>query len=88
MLRVRDLFFNLHIAEFVGVKDLAAFQAFDILHVFLAGDDTDSGVFAGDRHLGFLTVLRRRPLRQIVSSLGPLSKWDLIKIFQDQPLDR
>ena len=49
-----DGFFDLHIAEFVRVENLSTFHAFDILHVFLTGDDTDSRVFAGDRHLGFV----------------------------------
>jgi len=56
---VRDggLLFNLHVAELVGVEHFSAFQAFDILHVFLAGDDSDSWVFAGDRHFfGLRTV--------------------------------
>jgi len=50
-LRVRDLLFNFHVVEFVGVKHFATFHTFDVLHVFLTGDYTDSRVFAGDRHL-------------------------------------
>src|ERR1700733_3698462 len=56
VLRVRDLFFNFHVAEFVRVENLAAFHAFNILDVFLAGDDTDSRGFAGARHLRLVTV--------------------------------
>ena len=53
---VRDVFcfggfLNLHVAELIGVENLAAFHAFNILDVFLAGDDTDFGVFAGGVHL-------------------------------------
>jgi len=76
---VANLLFNLHIAEFVGVEDFAAFHAFDVLRIFSAGDDTDSRVLAGTRHFGFLTVSRRGPLRPIVSSLGSLANRDLIK---------
>jgi hypothetical protein len=50
--RLGSLLFNLHIAEFVGVEDFAAFSAFDIFGVFRAGDDSDSGMFAGARHVG------------------------------------
>jgi hypothetical protein len=53
-LRFRDLLFEFHVTELVGVENLAALHAFNILYVFLAGDDTDSWVFAGDRHLGFV----------------------------------
>ena len=44
-------FFNLHIAELVGVEDLATFQALDELRVFVPGDDADFGMFADGWHL-------------------------------------
>jgi hypothetical protein len=48
--RARSFLFNLHIAKFVGVENFATFDAFHIFHVFLAGDDTNSWVFAEARH--------------------------------------
>jgi hypothetical protein len=33
-------FFNLHVAELLGVKDLATIQALDKLAVFVPGDDS------------------------------------------------
>jgi len=53
---VGNLLFNLHIAELVGVEDLAAFHAFNVLRIFRARDDSDSWVLAGTSHGGFLTV--------------------------------
>jgi hypothetical protein len=45
-----DGFFNLHVAEFVGVEDLATLQALDKLAVFVPGDDAYLGVFADACH--------------------------------------
>jgi hypothetical protein len=45
-----DGFFDLHIAEFIGVKDLATILALDKLTVFVTGDDADFRVFAGACH--------------------------------------
>ena len=46
----RCLFFALHILVLDGVEDLAARLALDELCIFVAGDDTDDGVFAGGSH--------------------------------------
>ena len=43
-------FFNLHVAELLGVKDLATLQALDKLHVFVPGNDTYPGVLADGCH--------------------------------------
>ena len=43
-------FFDLHVAELFGVKDLATLQAFDIFGVFMPGDDSYPGVSAGGCH--------------------------------------
>jgi len=42
--------FNLHVAELVGVKDLATLQALDIFGVFVPGNDSYPGVFADGGH--------------------------------------
>jgi len=38
-------FFDLHVAKFVGVKDVATFQTLDKLTVFVPGNDTYLRVF-------------------------------------------
>ena len=38
--------FDIHIFEFAGVKDFAAFQAFDKLRVFFAGNYANAGMLA------------------------------------------
>ena len=43
-------FFNLHVTELFGVKDVATFQALDILGVFVPGNDSNPGVSAGGCH--------------------------------------
>jgi hypothetical protein len=42
--------FNFHIPEFLRVKHLATLQAFDILSVFVPGDDTYFRMPAGVSH--------------------------------------
>jgi len=44
------VFFDLHIAELFGVKDLATLQALDKLGVFVPGNNTYFGVFADGCH--------------------------------------
>ena len=43
-------FFDRHIMELFGIKDFATFQALDEFTVFVPGDDSYPGVFAGGRH--------------------------------------
>jgi hypothetical protein len=43
-------FFNLHVAELIGVKDLATIQALDKLAVFMPGDDSYLGMLANGCH--------------------------------------
>jgi len=43
-------FFNLHVAELFGVEDIATLQAFDILGVFMPGNDTYPRVLADGCH--------------------------------------
>jgi hypothetical protein len=43
-------FLNGHVIKFFGIKDIAAFQAFNILGVFVAGNNSNLGVFAGGNH--------------------------------------
>jgi hypothetical protein len=45
-----DGFFNLHVTEFFGVKDLATLQALDKFGVFVPGNDSYPGVFADGGH--------------------------------------
>jgi len=56
-----DGLFNLHVTEFIGVKDIATLQAFDILGVFVPGNDTYSWVFTGGCHLGRNREFRLAP---------------------------
>lgn len=42
--------FDLHVAEFFRVKDLATLQALDVLSVFVPGDDSYLGMSAGGCH--------------------------------------
>ena len=43
-------FFNLHVAKLFGVKDLATLQALDKFRVFVPGDNSYLGMFAGGCH--------------------------------------
>jgi hypothetical protein len=43
-------FFDGHIAKFAGLEDFSAIDAFDILDIVFAGDDSDSWVFASHVH--------------------------------------
>jgi hypothetical protein len=55
-LLVRFLFFlfgrflNGHVVEFFGIEDVATFQAFNILGVLVAGNNSNPWVFAGGNH--------------------------------------
>ncbi len=61
-----DGFFNLHISELFGVKDLATFQALDKFGVFEPGNDSYPWVFAdGGHRLGI--GLENYSFRQIVA---------------------
>jgi hypothetical protein len=42
--------FNGHVMKLFGVKDFATLQALDELSVFVPGDNSHSGVFAGACH--------------------------------------
>jgi hypothetical protein len=59
-------FFNLHIAELFGVKDLATLQALDIFGVFVPGNDAYPGVLADGCHW-FGIGWKNYSFRQIVS---------------------
>jgi len=45
-----DGVFDFHIAKLFGIKDFATIQALDEFSVFVAGYDTNPGMFAGDSH--------------------------------------
>jgi hypothetical protein len=61
LLVVRDRFFlvggflNHHVVKFIGVKDFATFQAFDIFSVVVPGNNSYPRVFAGGNHRSFLS---------------------------------
>jgi hypothetical protein len=46
------VFFVQDVGELRRIEDFAAYLTFYELSVFLAGDDTDLGMFAGGRHIG------------------------------------
>lgn len=43
-------FFDSHILKFFGIKNFTTLKAFDKLGVFMPGDNTYPGMFAGGRH--------------------------------------
>lgn len=43
-------FFNRHILKFVGIENIPTFQAFNVLGVFMSGDNANPRVFAGGNH--------------------------------------
>lgn len=47
-----DAILNLHVVKFFGIKDFTAFQALYKFSIFMPGDDSYPGVFAG-AHNGF-----------------------------------
>ena len=59
-------FFNLHVTELFGVKDLATLQALDKLGVFVPGNDTYPGVLADGCHR-FWFVWMKYSFRKIVA---------------------
>ena len=73
------LAFDLHVAEFAGLEDLAAILAFDIFRILVAGDDSDSGVGAGRVHGILVTEIEEfrsdcthsRPLSENFFSMPP-----------------
>jgi len=54
-----DIFFNGHVSEFTGIKDIAAFQALDELCVFFSGHDADARMPTDFLHSGFFGRLFR-----------------------------
>jgi hypothetical protein len=55
---VRELFgvggvFNFHVAKLFGIKDFTTIQTLDKFRVFVAGYDSNPGVFAGGSHRSF-----------------------------------
>jgi len=72
-------FFNLHIAELLGVKDLATLHALDILGVFVPGNDTYLGVLADGCHrFGFVKV--NFSFRKIVAVFSTIWKGFLVNL--------
>lgn len=56
-----DVFFNGHVFEFAGFKNIAAFLAFNKLSVFFARDHAHAGMLAGFLHrYGFGRPFRDR----------------------------
>jgi hypothetical protein len=49
--------FNGHVIKLFGIKDFTTLQALDKLRVFVSGNDSYPGVFAGGRHrIGFSSI--------------------------------
>jgi hypothetical protein len=72
-------FFNLHVAELFGVKNLATLQAFDILGVLVPGNDTYSRVFADGGHrfgIGWINC----SFRQIVAVFSTIENVYLLNL--------
>lgn len=59
-------FFNLHVSEFLSVKNFATLQALDIFSIFMPGDDSYFGMFTGGCHQ-YLGYSFRCSFRQIVA---------------------
>ena len=56
-----DVFFNGHVSEFTGIKDIATFLALDEFYVFLAGHNADARMPADLFHIRwFRRVFRDR----------------------------
>src|ERR1700677_622838 len=54
--------FNRHVVKLFGVKDFATLQALDKLRVFVSGNDSYPGVFAGGCHrIGFSSIMMLFP---------------------------
>ncbi len=66
-------FLDFHVPELIGVENLSAVQAFNKLHIILAGHDAHLGVFAGGRHV-FIVRAAKGPVASIVAPLAPRSK--------------
>ena len=66
------LFFDGHVFEFAGFKDLATLLALDVLDVFFAGNDLDTGVFAHGLHHASLTGFVRRGWQRWLRLIHPV----------------
>ena len=49
--------FDIHVTELARLEDFAALKTFDVLRIFVARDDLDSGVLAGVIHCIALRVV-------------------------------
>jgi hypothetical protein len=67
--------FDLHVAKFLGVKDLTTFKAFDEFDVVVPRDDSNSGMSAGGRHCFWY------------GALIPLFPADCSRLFEDCKLN-
>ena len=78
--------FNLHVSEFLSVKNFATLQALDIFRIFMSGDDSYFGMFTGGCHQ-YLGCSFRCSFREIVAGIpinlnGNLSQFEpYVKIF-------
>jgi hypothetical protein len=71
--------FDLHVAELLGVKDLATLQALDILGVFVPGNDTYPWVLADGCHC-FGVGSIKSSFRQIVAVFSTILNGYLLKL--------
>jgi hypothetical protein len=65
--------------KFFGIEDIATFEAFNILGVFMSGDDSNPRVFAGGNHR-FVWEWIWKLLPQIVASFSIISNGILMNL--------
>jgi hypothetical protein len=56
VLGLLDGLFDHHVVKLFGIKDFATLQALDELGVFVSGNDSYPGVFAGGCHRDWIQV--------------------------------
>jgi hypothetical protein len=77
-------FFNLHVAELFGVKDLATIQALDKFTVFVPGNDAYPGVLADGCHRSWYRW-NKVLFGQIVPAFGSIWNHYLRILFTPEP---
>ena len=65
--------------KFFGIEDIATFEAFNVLGVFMSGDNANPRVFAGGNHR-FVWEWIWKLLPQIVASFSIISNGILVNL--------
>ena len=63
--------FDFHVAKLFGIKDFTTIQALDEFTVFVAGNDSNPGMFAGGKHRSYIE-------RKIAFFAGIVARFSLI----------